>query len=86
MINVELIPIKYITGTYKFEKQYPTAEDLLWDIVTIGKKTLPVEQIDWIDEDKKDELLKHLSDNNYIKIANNKISILKTDWDGRRDQ
>lgn len=85
MINVEFIPVKYITGSYRYEEKYPDAQDLLWDIVSLGKKTISVESIDWIENDKKEKLILELLENNYIKKNNNKISVIKTDWDGRCD-
>lgn len=86
MINIELVPIKYITGTYRYAKMYPTEKDLLWDIANIGKKNISIESIDWIEEEKKDDLLAKLENENYIKIKDNKIALLKTDWDGRSNQ
>lgn len=86
MINIELIPIKYITGTYRYDEQYPTDKDLLWDIANIGKKNISIESIDWIEEEKKNILLAKLENENYIKTKDNKITLLKTDWDGRSNE
>lgn len=82
MINEDLVPLKYITGSYRYEKQYPTAEDLLWDIVSIEKKSVTVDYIDWIEPEIRDLLLDKLVENKNIKVNNGKIKILKTDWDG----
>lgn len=79
MINIELVPVKYITGTYKYDKDYPTSLDLLWDIVNIGKSTIAIDKIDWIDSEKRDELIKKLN-GEYINISGNNITIIKTDW------
>ena len=66
----------------RYEKQYPTAEDLLWDIVSIEKKSVTVDYIDWIEPEIRDLLLDKLVENKNIKVNNGKIKILKTDWDG----
>lgn len=79
MINIELVPVKYITGTYKYDKDYPTSIDLLWDIVNIGNPTIAVDKIDWIDSERRDELIKKLN-GEYINISGNNITIIKTDW------
>lgn len=86
MINIELVPVKYITGTYKYDSKYPTAEDLLWDIVTIGKKTINTDSIDWVEEEKRDKLVSILEKAGFIKNNNNKIIILKTYWDERSNE
>lgn len=83
MINQDLIPVRYITGTYRYADNYPTPEDLMWDIVSFGKKTVSADSIDWIEEEKKEEILECLQKAGFISIENNKINILKTYWDGR---
>jgi len=82
MINEDLVPLKYITGSYRYEKRYPTAEDLLWDIVSIEKKSVTVDYIDWIEDEIRDQLLGKLVESKNIKVNNGKITVLKTKWDG----
>ncbi len=38
MIDIDLVPIKYITGSYKYESTYPTKEDFMWDMLCLGKE------------------------------------------------
>lgn len=86
MIDINLIPIKYITGTYRYDESYPTADDLMWDLVAIGKKSVSLDSIDWIETEVLEPLLDSLAGKGYIKNANNRITILKTDWDGQCDK
>lgn len=82
MIDVKNLPLKYITGSYKYDPVYPTTMDLLFDIANTGKKSISVDDVDWIEDDVKSHMISELVDSGYIKLNNNKITIIKTDWDG----
>ena len=81
MIDRDAIPVKYITGSYRYEPSYPAPEDLLWEIVSAGKKTVPADV-----SGGSPELLAKLESEGYIKIKNDKITVIKTPWDGTCDK
>lgn len=85
MINIDNLPIKYITGSYKYDKLYPTQEDLLWDMINFGKKSFNIEYIDFIENELRDCLLNELETKKFIKIKDNKVTILNTPWNGTHD-
>ena len=85
MISIDNLPIKYITGSYKYDKLYPTQEDLLWDMINFGKKSFNIEYIDFIENELRDCLLNELETKKFIKIKDNKVTILNTPWNGTRD-
>lgn len=76
------LPLKYITGSYKYDPVYPTKFDLLFELVNTGKKTINIDDIDWIMSDIRNVLLNELVESGHIKINNNKLTIVKTFWDG----
>jgi len=86
MIDIDLVPIKYITGSYKYESTYPTKEDFMWDMVCLGKKSVGIDTITHIEKDVLDSIIETLEKEKYIKTSSNKISIIKTPWDGKSDK
>ena len=81
MIDRDAIPVKYITGSYRYEPSYPAPEDLLWDIVSAGKKTVSIQAVSG-----ELETLSALESEGYIRIKNDRITVIKTPWDGTCDK
>ena len=84
-IDYNKVPVKYITGTYQYEETYPTACDLLYDMVSLCGQKFKYDKLAYIvklDYDKLDELLLVLTDGGFVKKKDDNITILHTPWDG----
>lgn len=82
MINVDKLPLKYITESYRLNNDYPTPLDLLYDISKTGKTqdiTAFAECYD--DAETVKNKLTELEELGYVKTTNNKVKLVKTPWD-----
>lgn len=82
MINIDInnLPLKYITGSYRYDKTYPSGMDFLYDLVQTGKGGIKLDSVDWVGRDTVLRLCESLSNDGYVEVKNGKIIVLKTPW------
>lgn len=83
MINIDNLPLKYLTGSYRFDKDYPSQTDFLYDLVQTGKRSIKLDSVDWVGRDTALSFCESLSKDGFISFDGNTIKILKTYWDER---
>lgn len=81
MINIDNLPLKYLIGSYRFNRDYPTEIDFLYDLVQTGKRCVKLDSVDWVGGDTALCLCETLSKGGYIDFDGSKITVLKTPWD-----
>ena len=89
MVDINLVPVKYITGSYKYDDGYPSSYDLLWDIVSSGKKSADIDTVTGMfpdDPEMISGILSELESSGYIRTNGKKITVTKTPWDGKGDE
>lgn len=79
-INIDNLPLKYITGSYRYDKNYPSDMDFLYDLVQTGKGGIKLDSVDWVGRDTALRLCESLSDDGYVEVRNGKIIVIKTPW------
>lgn len=82
MINISIdnLPLKYITGSYRYDRTYPSGMDFLYDLVQTGKSGIKLDTIDWVGRDTATRLCESLLNDGYVEVKNGKIIVLKTPW------
>jgi len=81
MINIDNLPLKYLTGSYRFDKDYPSETDFLYDLVQTGKRCVRLDSIDFVGKDTAVSLCESLSNEGFVDFDGSKITVLKTPWD-----
>ena len=80
-IDIDNLPLKYITGSYRYDRTYPSDMDFLYDLVQTGKGGVKLDSIDWIGRDTALRLCESLCNDGFAEIRNGKINVIKTPWD-----
>lgn len=81
MINIDNLPLKYLTGSYRFDKDYPSETDFLYDLVQTGKRCVRLDSLDFVGKDTAVSLCESLSNEGFVDFDGSKITVLKTPWD-----
>ena len=81
-IDIDSLPLKYITGSYRFGKGYPDCMDFLYDLVQTGRGSVKLESADWVEPVVALRLCRELEDMGFVEMKNgNTINIKRTPWD-----
>lgn len=82
MINPENLPLKYLTSSYLLEEEYPTEEDIIFELLNKNKKKIKLEDLNYnIDKERLNNVLASLSSQHFIEIKDQTIHLLQSPFD-----